>query len=103
MINKVDDEGFTALHLAAQLRPHTKAMDIAKILLCVGADVSIINNHGETSAAVARRCSNESLAYYLETKTNDGNNYDEPDPNFRTSRYLDIGLGSSLVCLTLNG
>ena len=100
----MDDEGFTALHLAAQLRPHTKAMDTAKILLCAGADVSIINNHGETSAAVARRCSNESLAYYLETKTNDGNNYDEPDPiSTNTSRYLDIGLGSSLVCLTLNG
>lgn len=72
MINKVDDEGFTALHLAAQLRPHPKAMDIAKILLCAGADVNIINNHGETSAAVARRCGNESLAYYLETKTTDG-------------------------------
>ena len=72
VINKVDDEGFTALHLAAQLRPHSKAMDIAKILLCAGADVSIINNHGETSATVARRCNNESLACYLETKTNDG-------------------------------
>ena len=72
MINKVDDEGFTALHLAAQLRPHSKAMEIAKMLLNGGADVNIINNHGETSAAVARRCDNESLAYYLETKTNEG-------------------------------
>lgn len=96
----MDDEGFTALHLAAQLRPHTKAMDIAKILLCAGAEVSIINNHGETSAAVARRCSNESLAYYLETKTNDGNNHDEqPDPtSTSTSQYLDIGLGYVVVC-----
>lgn len=72
VINKVDDEGFTALHLAAQLTPHSKAMDIAKILLCAGADVSIINNHGETSAAVARRCGNEGLACYFETKTSDG-------------------------------
>ena len=72
MINKVDDEGFTALHLAVQLRPHSKAMDIAKILVRAGADVYIINNHGETSAAVARRCGNENLASYLETKTSEG-------------------------------
>lgn len=72
MINKVDDEGFTALHLLAQSTSQSRAMDIAKILLCAGADVTIINNHGETSAAVARRCGNEDLAYYLETKTNKG-------------------------------
>ena len=72
MVNKVDDEGFTALHLAAQLKPHSKAMNVAKKLLSAGADVNIINNHGETSAAVARRCGNEELAYYLETKTNEG-------------------------------
>jgi len=48
-------------------------MDIAKILLRTGADVYIINNHGETSAAVARRCGNENLACYLETKTSEGN------------------------------
>ena len=72
VINKVDDEGFTALHLAAQLNPHPKATEIAKMLLSAGADATIINNHGETSAAVARRCGNESLAYYLETKTNEG-------------------------------
>lgn len=73
MINKVDDEGFTALHLAVQLKPHSKAMDIAKTLLRAGADVYIINNHGETSAAVARRCGNGNLASYLETKTSEGN------------------------------
>ena len=70
----MDDEGFTALHLAAQLRPHSKAMEIARKLLCAGADAYLINNHGETSAAVARRCSNEGLAYYLETQTNEGIN-----------------------------
>ena len=72
VINKVDDEGFTALHLASQLKSYPKAMEITKMLLNAGADVNIINSHGETSAAVARRCENESLACYLETKTNEG-------------------------------
>jgi len=73
VINKVDDEGYTALHFAVQVTPHSKAMELSKLLLQAGADVYIINNRGETSAAVARRVGNEQLAYYLETKlSNDG-------------------------------
>jgi len=75
VINKVDDEGYTALHFAVQVIPHSKAMELSKLLVQVGADVYIINNRGETSAAVARRIGNEQLAYYLETKlSNDGKN-----------------------------
>lgn len=72
MINIVDDEGYTALHLAVQLKPDSKAVEVTKILLNAGADAYIVNNSGETSAAVARRCGNESVAYYLETRTNHG-------------------------------
>ena len=61
-VNAVDEDGETALYLAAEAGDS----DIVKLLLDAGADVNIRNEDGETALVIARKENQQRVVQVLE-------------------------------------